>query len=108
MFLSTILIYIFKILILNIYILLKYAVFWDMRPCGSCKNRGFGGIYHFRHQGGKNGLARSNVSIAALMMEAIRSSETLVLTRPTRRKIREDGIFHSNRRENLNAVKRIG
>jgi hypothetical protein len=35
------------------------------------------------------------------MMEAIRSSETSVLTRPTRRHIPEDDILHSHRRENL-------
>jgi hypothetical protein len=35
------------------------------------------------------------------MMEAIYSSEMSVLTRATRRKIAEDGILHSHRRENL-------
>jgi hypothetical protein len=35
------------------------------------------------------------------MMEAIRSSETPVLTKNTRRKIPEDGFLHSHCRENL-------
>jgi hypothetical protein len=30
------------------------GVFWDVTPCGSCKNRHFGGIYRLLHQGDKN------------------------------------------------------
>jgi hypothetical protein len=33
---------------------MKNAVFWDVRPCGSCKDRRFGGTYRHHHQGDKN------------------------------------------------------
>jgi hypothetical protein len=36
-----------------------------------------------------------------MMLEAIRSSESSVLVRATRRNFPEDGILHSHRRENL-------
>jgi hypothetical protein len=39
--------------------------------------------------------------LSTLIMEAIRSSETSVLTRATQRHIPEDGILHSHRLENL-------
>jgi hypothetical protein len=41
---------------------LKNAVFWDVTPYGSCKNRHFGGTYFLHHQGDKNQPARNNVS----------------------------------------------
>jgi hypothetical protein len=33
---------------------MKNAVFWDVTPCGSCKNRRFRGTQHLHHQGDKN------------------------------------------------------
>jgi hypothetical protein len=32
---------------------MKNGVFWDVTPCGSCKNRRFGGTYSLLHQGDK-------------------------------------------------------
>jgi hypothetical protein len=39
--------------------------------------------------------------LVTLMIETLCSSETLILTRATRRNIPEGGIHHSQRRENL-------
>jgi hypothetical protein len=79
---------------------IKKAIFWDMTPCGCCKNRSFGGTYRLHNQGENNQQARNNVKynqqllssvlrlivtanfflgsliIFILIMEAIFSSET--------------------------------
>jgi hypothetical protein len=88
----------------------KNAVFWDVTPCDSCKNGCFDGTYRLHHQGDKNRRAKNNDSInyklkiaanvvlsssilVTLNMEAIRSSETAVLTRTVLHHISEDGIL---------------
>jgi hypothetical protein len=39
---------------------MKNGVFWVVTPCGSCKNRRFGGIWRLLHQGDKNRWTRNN------------------------------------------------
>jgi hypothetical protein len=97
---------------------MKNGVFWDFTPCGSYKNLRFGGTYRLHHQGDKNRRARNNVSsnsvvylrrlrrllvtanvipsspiLVTLMIVAIRSSETSVITRVTRLNIPEGVIL---------------
>jgi hypothetical protein len=33
---------------------MKNDIFWDVTPCGSCKNRRFGGTYRIHLQGRRN------------------------------------------------------
>jgi hypothetical protein len=35
---------------------MKNAIFWDVTPYGSCKNRRFGGTLYFHHQSDKSEL----------------------------------------------------
>jgi hypothetical protein len=79
---------------------MKNAVFWHVTPCGSCKDRLFGGTYRYHRQGDKNQGAENNAFVLSLLlllvtaniapsspilvtlvMEAIRFSETSILTR---------------------------
>jgi hypothetical protein len=79
---------------------MKNAVFWDVTPCGSCKNRRFGGTYRLHHQD-DTVFPRSvhrlrftaNVVPSSLIL-VILMTEALLSTRIKRRNISEDGIFY--------------
>jgi hypothetical protein len=65
---------------------MKNAVFWDVMPCGSCKNRPFGLLVT------ANVVPRSLVLVTE-MMEALSSSKIWALTRATWHNIPEDSIL---------------
>jgi hypothetical protein len=49
-------------------------------------------------------IVPSSQILVTLMMDALSSSETLILTRDTQHNITEDAILHSHRRENLKSL----
>jgi hypothetical protein len=77
-------------------VLLKNSVFWDVSPCDS--------IVFLRSVSRlivSANVVPSSPILVTLMMAGLISSETSVLSRATRRKILEDAILHTHRRENV-------
>jgi hypothetical protein len=70
---------------------MKNAVFWDVTPCGSYKNRHFA----LRLLLADNVVPSSSI-LVTLMIEATCSSETSVLTRATLRNILEESILQGD------------
>jgi hypothetical protein len=47
-------------------VIMKNAVFWDVVPCGCCKNQRFGGTYCLHHEGEENQQDGNNINSSVL------------------------------------------
>jgi hypothetical protein len=113
---------------------MKNTVFWDFRPCGLVRTNvseelsasiirvktigelGTLVVTSNRSKPRRNSISSipvsadvvpSSLTLVTLMMAAIRSYETSILTKATRCNISEGGILHSYRRENLKSYTEI-
>jgi hypothetical protein len=65
-------------MVFNTWVNMRNAVFWDMTPCGSPKNRRYGATEALVTAN----VVPSSLIFFSLMTKAIRSSETSVLKQP--------------------------
>jgi hypothetical protein len=72
----------------------KNAFFWDVTPCGSSKNRRFGGTYLLNHQDDKNQWTMKNLRHKYQLTQCV-SIASHTAQHP------KNGILQSQRRENL-------
>jgi hypothetical protein len=82
--------------------IMKNAVFWDVTPCGCCKSRLWAERIASIIMLVTTNFVPCSLISSTVMMEAIHSSKTSVLTRATRRHIPEDGIPNRERHGYLN------
>jgi hypothetical protein len=47
---------------------MKNAVFWDVTPCGSCRNQRFEGTYYHHRQGKRIREQRKALAVAAAVV----------------------------------------
>jgi hypothetical protein len=89
----------------NVKVKLKNAVFWNVTPCGSCKNQL---LLAFRLSALRllviANVVPSSPILTTIMTEVICCSETSVLRRATPSNSPGDGIIHSHRSETSNLI----
>jgi hypothetical protein len=74
---------------------MKYAVFWDITPLGSFKNRLILFLCSFRRLLVTANVVAISPIFVTPMMEALRFSESSALTSATWRNIPEDGFLYT-------------